>query len=153
MLRKGKSLPFQGLSVEDRARFGALGLAVLCLLYVSWSFRYRGIFEYSGIDFRTVYAFSMIWVERGVAAMSDLPIQVLDQRDLVEVTSFGAARMPFLPVPMPSLPVFVMALIRGYVVVLISMLVGAGSGHIVVAMIEFLLIYSCLFTLCASYFA
>jgi Glycosyltransferase family 87 len=122
------------LTIHQWLNLASACSGLLFALFLAWSVVSRGLFEYVGIDFRTLRASAQIAADVGFGAVYDLAVQEPYQRELYEAFSHGPLRMAFATVPMPYLPAFVLLLeplllfspMVGFVVLSAASLIGGG---------------------------
>lgn len=95
-----------------------IAVAAAFFLYAALSLWHRGLFEYVGSDYRTLWSSALIARSQGFRAVYQLDVQAEFQRPLYDhyktrlpvLVPPLAARIPFGPIPTPYLPVFVLPL-------------------------------------------
>jgi hypothetical protein len=100
--------PFRGLNARQWLN---LLWAALFAFYITFAVMYvrtGGICDYMGADYRAFYASAQIAHDRGFAQVYDLQTQDQYQRPLYDQCFSSPDRLPYVKVPMPYLPVFVL---------------------------------------------
>jgi len=85
--------------------------AAFFVFYIAFGIRYvlsGGLCDYMGTDYRAFLASAKIAHERGFAQVYNLETQTEYQRVLYEQCPSGPTRTPYVVVPMPYLPAFVL---------------------------------------------
>jgi len=88
-------------------------LFVICLLmFVAWNLIHRGLFEYIGIDYRLWYSSAMIARYHGFDLIYDINLQTKYQISVYQqYARMSTASIPFWPLPLPYLSVFIMPML------------------------------------------
>jgi hypothetical protein len=79
-------------------------------LFLNQQINHRGFFEYVGVDFRVLYASGQIIRDKGMDAVYDIGLQEIYQDKLYKQFARYSSNLsiPFFPLRMPYLPVFVL---------------------------------------------
>jgi hypothetical protein len=82
------------------------------LVFVTWNYLHRGLFEYIGIDYRLWYASGQIARNYGFNQIYDSALQSHYQSQLFTLFSTPSNwSMPFWPLPLPNLSIFILPML------------------------------------------
>jgi hypothetical protein len=94
--------------------YGAIPIIVLFgfIIFITWNYLNRGLFEYIGIDFRLWYSSGWIAREYGFSHIYDQSLQSYYQSQLFNSFSISSKwSMSYWPLPLPYLSVFVLPML------------------------------------------
>jgi hypothetical protein len=103
-------LPFQSLSSRQWVNLGLAAVATLCVIYTALTIYGHGVFDYVGVDFRSFFASGQIANSYGLAQVYNLDLQDRVQLPIYETYATGPWKYPYLTVPTPFLPLFILPL-------------------------------------------
>jgi hypothetical protein len=99
---------FRGLAPRQWLNLLWIALFAFYISFAGWYVATGSLCDYMGADYRAFYASAQIARDRGFAQVYDLKTQDAYQRPLYDQCYSGPARVPYVPVPMPYLPPFVL---------------------------------------------
>jgi hypothetical protein len=100
--------PFRGLTLRQWLNLLWAALFSFYISFAGWYVATGSLCDHMGADYRAFYASAQIARDRGFAQVYDLRTQDAYQRPLYDQCYSGPARVPYVPVPMPYLPAFVL---------------------------------------------
>lgn len=103
-----RKIPFQGLKLYQWWRLGIIYILVTYIFILGGNVRILGLFNYVGLDFRTFYASAQITQAENYTQIYELETQKNYQLPLYENYRTSRDVPPFLVVPTPYFPVFIL---------------------------------------------